>query len=71
MAYFSAPELVGRTILITGGARGIGLEMARAAIGAKMRVALIDILEVELNAAIKELKAAGGDATGYVLDLTI
>ena len=71
MAYFSAPELVGRTILITGGARGIGREMARAAIGAKMRVAVVDILEEELNAAIKELKDSGGDATGYVLDLTI
>ncbi len=71
MVYFSAPELVGRTILITGGARGIGREMARAAIGAKMRVALVDILEVDLTSTVKELKDSGGDVNAYLLDITI
>jgi NAD(P)-dependent dehydrogenase (short-subunit alcohol dehydrogenase family) len=71
MTYATAPELKGRTIVITGGARGIGAEMVRAACGAGMKVAVIDILEKELNKSVADVKASGGDVQGYLVDLTI
>ena len=71
MTYATAPELKGRTIVITGGARGIGAEMVRAACGAGMKVAVVDILEKELNQTVSEVKASGGDVRGFPLDITI
>ena len=70
MKYAPAPELKGRTIVITGAARGIGAEMAAAATGAGMKVAILDILEKELAETVAEIKATGGDITGYKVDLT-
>jgi NAD(P)-dependent dehydrogenase (short-subunit alcohol dehydrogenase family) len=49
MKYAPAPELKGRTIIITGAAGGIGAEMAVATAGAGMKVAILDILEKELS----------------------
>jgi NAD(P)-dependent dehydrogenase (short-subunit alcohol dehydrogenase family) len=71
MSYFNAPELAGRSIVVTGGAGSIGREIGRAAISAKMKVALIDVRKDSLNDAVEELSAAGGDVTGYLLDLTV
>ena len=70
MKYAPAPELKGRTIVITGAARGIGAEMAVATAGAGMKVAILDILEKELAETVAEIKATGGDITGYKVDIT-
>ncbi len=52
-------KLAGTTALITGGASGIGLGMARAFIAAGLRVAIADINEAALEAATSALPGLG------------
>jgi len=47
-----------KTVLITGAARGIGLEAARRFLQAGWRVAMLDILEAELAAAARAFGTA-------------
>jgi gluconate 5-dehydrogenase len=62
-------ELAGRTALVTGGSRGLGLACARAlaADGAHVIVAARD--QAAIDAAVQNLGAAGGTATGYQVDV--
>ena len=59
-------NLAGRTALITGGASGIGLGMARAFVAAGLRVAIADINEAALAAA---RTAVPGIAAAIPLDV--
>jgi NAD(P)-dependent dehydrogenase (short-subunit alcohol dehydrogenase family) len=52
-------KLAGKTALITGGASGIGLGMARAFLAAGMRVAIADINDAALDAAVAALPGLG------------
>ena len=52
-------ELTGRVALITGGASGIGLGMARAFVAAGLRVAIADIDEATLARAAASLPGLG------------
>lgn len=52
-------KLAGRTALITGGASGIGLGMARAFVAAGLRVAIADVNEASLAAAKAALPGLG------------
>ncbi len=52
-------DLAGRTALITGGASGIGLGMARAFVAAGVRVAIADINEAALATAQAALPGLG------------
>lgn len=52
-------ELAGKTALITGGASGIGLGIARAFISAGLRVAIADVNETALEAADAALPGLG------------
>jgi NAD(P)-dependent dehydrogenase (short-subunit alcohol dehydrogenase family) len=62
-------DLPGKTAFITGGASGIGLGIAKALLGAGMNVAIADIRQDHLDAAVAEL--AGGDRVLAVrLDVT-
>ena len=63
-------ELEGHTCALTGAAGGIGLGIAEAMTRAGALVAMIDILEEEVNAQAERLSAAGGMACGYTLDIT-
>ena len=71
MSYQFAEELVGRTIVITGGGRSIGREMVTAAAAAKMKVAVMEVNQENLDRTISEIKKSGGDVTGYVVDLQV
>lgn len=51
-------DLSGKTVIITGGARGLGAEAARQAVAAGARVVLADVLDEEGAATAREL----GDA---------
>jgi NAD(P)-dependent dehydrogenase (short-subunit alcohol dehydrogenase family) len=52
-------KLAGRTALITGGASGIGLRMARAFVEAGLKIAVADINEAALQAAGAALPGLG------------
>ena len=71
MTYQFAAELAGRTIVITGGGRSIGREMVTAAAAAKMKVAVMEVNQENLDRTISEIKKSGGDVTGYVVDLQV
>ena len=58
----------GRTAVITGGTRGIGLDMAKALVANGAKVIISSRKEVAVDAAVEELKALG-DATGVAADL--
>lgn len=51
-------DLTGRVALITGGARGIGLAIARELVGRGARAALVDLDAAALDAAAADLGAA-------------
>lgn len=60
-------DLSGKTVIITGGARGLGAEAARQAVAAGARVVLADVLDEEGAATAHKL----GDAARYQhLDVT-
>ena len=55
-------DLTGQTALITGGSRGLGLQMAHALGEAGARLMLCSRKADDLEAAVAELKAAGIEA---------
>ena len=55
-------DLTGQTALITGGSRGLGLQMAHALGEAGARLMLSSRKAEDLSEAVSELKAAGFDA---------
>lgn len=61
-------RIEGRTAFITGGARGIGLGIARAFAREGMKLALVDIDEAALNAARTELSERTSVET-FILDV--
>jgi NAD(P)-dependent dehydrogenase (short-subunit alcohol dehydrogenase family) len=62
-------ELTGKTCIVTGAARSIGLAIAEAYVKSGARVAMID-LNPEVTAQAERLAAGGKDVRGYVLDIT-
>jgi gluconate 5-dehydrogenase len=61
-------DLGGRTALVTGGSRGLGLQIAEALGEAGARVVLSARKAVELEAAVESLKARGIDASWIAAD---
>jgi gluconate 5-dehydrogenase len=62
-------DLDGRTALVTGGSRGLGLQMAEALGEMGARVAITARKKDELDEALAHLKKSGIDAVSYVCDL--
>ncbi len=63
-------DLAGRTAVITGGASGLGLAMARRARELGMRLVLADVEEEPLLRAVAELRAAGAEVLGERVDVS-
>lgn len=61
-------DLAGRTALVTGGSRGLGLQMAHALGEAGARVVISSRKASDLEAAASELQAAGIDARWIAAD---
>ena len=63
-------DLDGRVAVVTGGARGLGLAMARALVGQGARVALVDLLPAVEDSAGALAAETGGEVVGVVADVT-
>ena len=63
-------DFLGRTAVITGGASGIGLGMARSFAARGMQLVLADLDEELLKAAEKEFSAAGTSVVCQVCDVS-
>ena len=63
-------ELAGRVAVVTGGASGIGLALARRFAGEGMRIVIGDVEEPALKGAVDELTVGGADVLGVVTDVT-
>ncbi|MBJ7289513.1 SDR family oxidoreductase [Williamsia sp.] len=66
----AAGELAGRRVMITGGSSGIGLATAHKAAKRGARVILVARGVEDLETAVAEIRAEGGDAHGYPCDIT-
>ena len=62
-------DLSGRLAVITGGASGIGLAMARRFAAEGMRILIGDVEPEALDVAVAGLVAEGAEATGRVTDV--
>jgi NAD(P)-dependent dehydrogenase (short-subunit alcohol dehydrogenase family) len=62
-------DLTGRVALVTGGSRGLGLQIARALGEFGASLALVARRQPELDAAVAQLQQQGCNAVGFVADL--
>jgi all-trans-retinol dehydrogenase (NAD+) len=63
-------DVAGKRVLITGGASGIGLGLARELAGRGAELVLWDINREALDAAVASIREAGGRAEGHVCDVS-
>lgn len=63
-------ELAGRIAVVTGGARGLGLSMARAIAREGAMIALFDVLGDVTASAASLGRDLGVDSAGFVVDVT-
>jgi NAD(P)-dependent dehydrogenase (short-subunit alcohol dehydrogenase family) len=59
----------GRTAVVTGGASGIGLAMARRFVAEGMRVVIADVEQAALDTAVAELGGGGAEVLGVRTDV--
>lgn len=62
-------DLGGRSIVVTGAARGLGAAIARGLATAGARLALIDLDEASLTQTLDDCSAAGVDAEAYAANV--
>src|SRR5512147_312128 len=63
-------NLSGKVAVVTGGASGIGLGMARAFAGAGMKLVLADLDDAARDAAVVQFRADGIEAVGLRCDVS-
>jgi NAD(P)-dependent dehydrogenase (short-subunit alcohol dehydrogenase family) len=63
-------DLAGQVAVVTGGARGLGLSMARALARHGVRPALLDLLEDVEASAARLAEETGGQTVGVATDVT-
>jgi NAD(P)-dependent dehydrogenase (short-subunit alcohol dehydrogenase family) len=65
----NTPDLSGRSIFITGAARGLGRSMAIKLANCGATVAVVDLDQSACDAVAAEIKAAGGRAHAFAADV--
>lgn len=63
-------DLKGKRVLITGGAAGIGRNVAERLVPEGAELVLVDLNEATLNATLEAIQSMGGQVSGYSLDVT-
>jgi 3-oxoacyl-[acyl-carrier protein] reductase len=63
-------RLAGKVSIVTGAARGIGLATALKFAREGALVALCDVDQAAVDGAVQEVRQAGGEALGFVVDVT-
>jgi 3-oxoacyl-[acyl-carrier protein] reductase len=63
-------RLAGKVSIVTGAARGIGLATALKFAREGALVALCDVDQAAVDGAVEEVRQAGGEALGFVVDVT-
>jgi all-trans-retinol dehydrogenase (NAD+) len=63
-------EISGKNVVITGGARGMGRQMALKMARLGGRVIVYDVAAEALEAVVDEIAVTGGEAYGYVCDVS-
>ena len=62
-------SVVGRIVLITGAASGMGRATAHLFADEGAKVAVTDLDQAKVDAVVAEIKGAGGEAAGWALDV--
>lgn len=62
-------NLSGKVIVVTGGAQGLGLCIARALADEGARLALVDLNQDKLDEAVAILEESGGSARAYIANV--
>lgn len=63
-------DLTGKTALVTGAVHGLGMAMAMGLGNAGAKIVVNDLSQDAIDKAMKEYKAAGIEAYGYVFNVT-
>lgn len=63
-------SFTGKSVVITGGSRGLGLVLARQLVDAGARVAICARTQADLDAAVDELRQRGGTILSRVCDVS-
>jgi NAD(P)-dependent dehydrogenase (short-subunit alcohol dehydrogenase family) len=65
------PDLSGQNVFITGAARGLGKSMAVKLAACGATVAVADLVLLECEAVAAEIRAKGGQAHAYAVDVAV
>lgn len=62
-------EFAGKSVIVTGGSRGLGLVIARQLVSVGARVAICARTEEDVRATVKELRTQDGQVFGMTCDV--
>jgi 3-oxoacyl-[acyl-carrier protein] reductase len=62
-------QLQGKTVVVTGGGRGIGRQMASSFAGKGANIAVCDLNQADLDQTVADCKAKGVNARSYIMNV--